>query len=174
LSAALQAEIRRAERDRWQLDGRPDHRANLDPIQRPASVRPLGQQRHDRLGRRRAPQVIQDDVDVGGRFTERLPRPVVGQRHDRVGVRQGVEPSWVASGSDHPAGAEPFGDLDRHGAGVSGRAEDEHALAGLDRHSPPERHPRRHRRIHRGCDLDDVDVVGQLRACNPNWTRSTA
>ena len=89
---------------------------------------------------------------------------VVGQRDELVGAEGGerVEPLGVASGADHAPGAKPLRDLDGHRPGIAGRAEDEHALAGLDRDAAAQRDPRRHRRVHRGRDLGHVDVVGQL------------
>ena len=67
----------------------------------------------------------------------------------------------VAAGGDHLGGAEPLGDLDRHPAGVAGRAEDQDALPALEVDAAAQRDPRRHHRVHRGGDLHGVDAVGQ-------------
>ena len=73
-----------------------------------------------------------------------------------------LEPARVTSGADHPPGAEQLGHLDGHRSRVAGRAEDEHALSWLDRNAAAQGDPRRHRRVHRGGDLRDIGVVGQL------------
>ena len=82
-----------------------------------------------------APQVVDDDVDVGGGLAERVVGILAGQRQGEVGteVAERGEPFGVAPGTDHLARAEVLGNLDGHPAGVAGRAEDEHALPGLDR-----------------------------------------
>ena len=108
--------------------------------------------------------VVDDDVDLARGRAERPVRGVLvaGQRDNLVGAERGerAEPPGIASGADHASGAEQPGDLDRHQAGVPGRAEHQDALAGLDRYAAPQRHPRRHGRVHRGGDLGDVGAVG--------------
>ena len=76
-----------------------------------------------------------------------------------VGAGRGARAAGIATGADHASGAEQRGDLDRHRAGVAGRAEDQDALARLDRDTAPQRHPRRHRRVHRGGDRRGVGAV---------------
>ena len=73
-----------------------------------------------------------------------------------------AQPARIAAGADHAPGAEPLGHLHGHRPGVAGRAEDEDALPGVDRNAAAQGDPRRHRRVHRGGDLRDVGVVGQL------------
>ena len=92
-----------------------------------------------------APQIVNHDIDFGGCFTKRSRRfiGIVSEMDDVIGAdgRKCVEPNEVAPGADHSPGAEPFCDLYGHGPGITSCAQDEHALAGLDRDSPAQRHP---------------------------------
>jgi hypothetical protein len=89
---------------------------------------------------------------------------IVAHLDDAVGAERGerVQPLEVAAGPDYVSGTEPFCHLNGHRSGVAGGAEDEDALAGLDRNPATQGHPGRHRRIHRGGDCRDIDVIGQL------------
>ena len=112
------------------------------------------------LGGGLAPDVVDDDVDVGrrGELVERA--GLVGAEGGQCG-----EPCRVAAGGDHLRGAEQLGDLDRHPAGVAGGAEDQHALPGGEVDAAAQRDPGGHHRVHRGRDLDRVDRVRAARRC---------
>jgi hypothetical protein len=95
---------------------------DLDPVQCPA-VRRGQQDGQHRLGRGPPPQV----VDLGGRLGQRRDG-VVGEGDRRIRAPERIEP--VAAGTDHPPGAEPLDDLDRHPAGVPGDAQHQHRPTG--------------------------------------------
>jgi hypothetical protein len=89
---------------------------------------------------------------------------VIAQLHGGVSAEGGERRQLlsVASRRDDLSCPQPSCDLHGHRAGVPGGAEDEHALAGGDRHAPAQRDPRGHRRVHRRSELDHVDAGGQL------------
>jgi hypothetical protein len=167
----LDAEVGRSQGDRRQFDRRTGHRADLDPVHRAAAIGPIGEESQDRPLRRRAPQIVDDDVDLGGCSTQGPCRLVVvlGEPDDVVGTDGGerVEPGAVPTGADHPPGAEPFGHLHGHGPGIAGGAEDEHALARPDRDSSAQCHPRGRGRVQGGRNLCHLDIVGQVDGASP-------
>ena len=127
LAAAHDAQVRGAQRRRRERDVRAGDRADLDPVERAAAVAAAGDDRaHGALGRR-APEVVEDDVDVGGRArARRRPSETVTSAPSSASAAEAL---GVAAGADHVAGAEALGDLDRHPAGVAGGAEHQHAAA---------------------------------------------
>ena len=136
------------------------------------------QQRDHGIAGRSAPHVVHHEVEIGGRGGERASvasrSSVSGRRRVAARLGQRVQPVEVSAGADDPPGAESLGHLDGHRAGVAGRAEHQDRLTGLDRDAAAQRDPRRHRRVHRGGDLDDVGVVGQLDAAARVDDRSSA
>ena len=86
------------------------------------------------------------------------------RRSRRRRYREGCQAVVIPAGTDHPAGSEPLGDLDRHRSGVARRPQHQHRLSGLDRHPAAQRHPGGHGRVHGGGDLLDVGAVGQRNA----------
>jgi hypothetical protein len=114
----------------------PGHRTDLDPVHLTAAVGPRGQQSHDGVLRGLAPQVVQDDVGLGGRGGQRPGHRIViaGQLDNIVGTSRGerAQTDRVASGVPTTRPAPPPGHQHGHRSGVAGRAENEHALPGLD------------------------------------------
>ena len=82
LAAAHDAQVRGAQRGGRERDVRAGDGADLDPVERAAAVAAAGDERADRALGGRAPEVVEDDVDVGGRLAER----VVVERDGDVGA----------------------------------------------------------------------------------------
>ena len=106
-----------------------------------------GDGRDGRLGRR-APQVVDDDVDAvrsrglgqGGR--------VAGAAEDDGGRRgKLVQDGLVAARGDHPARAQPLGQRHRDPPGHPSRAQHQHGLTWLQRGPPGQRQPGTHPRV---------------------------
>ena len=97
-----------------------DGRAMSGPATEPIWIQSSGRLRSRRRGEEgadgvlggRAPEVVDDDVDVGGGLAER----VVVERDGDVGAELGQrrEALGVTACADHVAGAEVLGDLDGH------------------------------------------------------------
>ena len=94
-------------------------RADLDPGQRHVAVGARGQHLDHRPGGRLAPDVVDDDVDVGRRGHLVEAEGEVGAEGGQLG-----EALRAAPGGDHAGGAEALRHLDRHPAGVPRGAED--------------------------------------------------
>lgn len=133
-------------------------RADLDPVERAAPVAADREQGGDRRLRGGAPQIVEDDVDLGCRRGQRL--GAVVERDGEVGVEY-LQTFATAPGGDDGTGPEQPCDAHGHGSGVAGGAEHEHGGARGEGHPSSERHPRRHRGVHRGGDAIDVDVGRQ-------------
>ncbi len=126
------------------------------------------QQRHDRL-LAGSPEIVEHDVDLGrASASADVVAGVVGQPDDAIGPDRSVRLSRRDRGRRRSRarrrGAWRPG---RPAARVAGRAEDQHALTGLDRHAAAERDPGRHRRVHRGGD----SAASTRRAGRPRGAR---
>jgi hypothetical protein len=163
LATAHDAQVRSAQGGGREGDVRSGDGADLDPVERPTAVVAVGDQGADGVLGGRAPEVVDDDVDVGGGFAEHVVGVLAGQRDGDVGteVAHRGEPFGVSAGGDHVARAEVLGYLDGHLTGVAGRAEDEHALPGSDGDPRAQRDPGGHRGVHRGGGRRDVTVGRQ-------------
>src|SRR5271163_995304 len=115
-------------------------RADLDPGQRLTVVAAMGGDRDHRVGGGRSPQIVDDDVDIGGSRSEAR---AVAEGHDGICAEawQARQPLRVAAGRHDPARAELFGDLHGDLPGTTGGAENQHGLAGLKVGPAPQRDP---------------------------------
>ena len=110
--------------------------ADLDPVERAAAIGARGDDGGDGLLGGRAPQVVEDDVDVRGDLADApRARPCLSGRDRRRCLRR-------------PRCWPPDGQLSR----VAGGAEDEHALPGCEVDPLAQRDPGGHGGVHPGRD----------------------
>jgi hypothetical protein len=99
-AAADDFQARRAQRGRRDGSLEPGHRADLDPGQLAAAVLAGGQHVGYRPGRRRAPDVIEDHIDLGG-GPELIEGAGLVRAEDlqvtQAGLRSAMVPSVVSS-----------------------------------------------------------------------------
>jgi hypothetical protein len=154
----------RADGGAVESDGGATRASDVDPVEDLGRVGAGRQDRTHRVLGGRAPHIVEHDVHVGGHSGQcgAGGLDVGGERHDVVCavIHQSVQSRAVAPGGDDASGPEVPGDLDGHGAGVAGRAQDEHRLSRGEGHSGAQDDPRRHERIHGGGDDRGVGAPG--------------
>ena len=141
LPATHYLQRQRPQRSGRDFGGRAGDRADLDPGQRLTVVAAVGGDRDHRVGGGRSPQIVDNDVDIGGSRNELR---VVAERHEGICAErwQARQPLRVAADRDDPPRAKQFGDLYGHLPGTTGGTENQHGLARLKAGPVPQRNPR--------------------------------
>ena len=162
LAAALEADVGLAEGGGRQREVGAGDGTDLDPVEGLGTIRVGAEQREEGGLGGRAPEVVEDHVDIGG-----LGGEVVG---DLVGIGGQVQRGRGAEGGedgqllrvsargDDGLRSEVPGDLDGELAGGAGGAEDEDALAGVEGHPAVEGNPGGHAGVHGGGEDHRVGV----------------